>query len=59
MESRFNPLIVCFKLFVDAIRVEFADWMKEFLYICKVALKEQTQLLESLGIRELSTGYTR
>jgi len=43
----------------DALRVEFTAWMKEFLYIYKVALREHPQLLESLGIRELSAGYTR
>jgi hypothetical protein len=38
---------------------EFNFWMKEFIYICKVALKDHPQLLESLGIQVLSAGYTR
>ncbi len=43
----------------DIVQAEFTAWMKEFLYICKVALREHPQLLESVGIQELSAGYTR
>lgn len=43
----------------DAVLAEFDLWMKEFIYICKVALRDHKQLLESLKIQVLSRGYVR
>ncbi|MCX6584434.1 MAG: hypothetical protein NT166_30050 [Candidatus Aminicenantes bacterium] len=38
---------------------EFKYWMREIIYVCKVALKVQPQLLEALGIQVPSDGYRR
>lgn len=43
----------------DALMTEFDLWMKEFIQICKMALKEHPQMLEILGIPVLSKGYVR
>lgn len=43
----------------DALLAEFDLWMKEFIYVCKVALRNHKQLLESLKIQVLSRGYVR
>jgi len=43
----------------DALMAEFDLWMKEFIQICKMALKEHPQMLEILGIPVLSKGYVR
>jgi len=43
----------------DALLAEFDLWLKEFIYVCKVALRNHKQLLESLKIQVLSKGYVR
>lgn len=43
----------------DALLVDFDAWMKEFIVICKIALRQYPQLLEALGIVVLSKGYVR
>jgi hypothetical protein len=43
----------------NRLLAEFNFWMKEFIYVCKAALKDQPQLLEVLGIQVLSEGYRR
>jgi hypothetical protein len=43
----------------NRLLAEFKYWMREFIYVCKVALKDQPQLLEVLGIQVLSDGYRR
>ncbi len=43
----------------NKLLAEFNFWMKEFIYVCKVALKDHPQLLEVLGIQVLSEGYKR
>ena len=43
----------------DALLAEFELWLREFVYVCKMALKENKQLLESLKIQILSKGYVR
>ncbi|HLP48569.1 MAG TPA: hypothetical protein VK469_21695 [Candidatus Kapabacteria bacterium] len=43
----------------DALLANFELWLKEFIYVCKVALKNNKQLLESLKIQVLSKGYVR
>lgn len=41
------------------LMTEFDSWMKEFIHICKMSLKEFPQLLLVLGIPLLSKGYVR
>lgn len=43
----------------DALLAQFELWLKEFIYVCKVALRDNKQLLESLKIQVLSKGYVR
>lgn len=43
----------------DVLLEEFEAWMKEFIVICKIALRHYPQLLEALGIIVLSKGYVR
>ncbi|MDQ1353870.1 MAG: hypothetical protein QG657_4177 [Acidobacteriota bacterium] len=43
----------------NRLLAEFKYWMREFIYVCKAALKNQPQLLEVLGIQVLSNGYRR
>jgi hypothetical protein len=43
----------------NRLLAEFNFWMKEFIYVCKAALKNEPQLLEVLGIQVLSEGYRR
>lgn len=43
----------------DALLEDFDAWMKEFIVICKIALRKYPQLLEALGIVVLSKGYVR
>lgn len=43
----------------DLLLDEFDLWLKEFITICKIALRAQPQLLEILGIQVLSKGYVR
>jgi hypothetical protein len=43
----------------DELLAEFDLWMREFIYVCKVALRDHKQLLESLKIQVLSKGYVR
>ena len=38
---------------------EFNFCKKEFIYVCKVALKDHPQLLDVLGIQVLSEEYRR
>jgi len=43
----------------DVLLEDFDVWMKEFIVICKIALRKYPQLLEALGIVVLSKGYVR
>jgi hypothetical protein len=43
----------------DALFEEFDLWMKEFIYICKMALNQESQLLEALKIKVFSKGYIK
>lgn len=43
----------------DVLLDDFDAWMKEFIVICKIALRKYPQLLEALGIVVLSKGYVR
>jgi hypothetical protein len=43
----------------DVLLEDFDAWMKEFIVICKIALRKYPQLLEALGIVVLSKGYFR
>jgi len=43
----------------NRLLAEFNFWMKEFIYVCKAALKNEPQILEVLGIQVLSDGYRR
>jgi hypothetical protein len=43
----------------DVLLEDFDAWMKEFIVICKIALRKYPQLLEALGIVVLSKGYVR
>ncbi|HLP45145.1 MAG TPA: hypothetical protein VK469_04325 [Candidatus Kapabacteria bacterium] len=43
----------------NALLKDFEAWMKEFIVVCKIALRRSPQLLEALGIVVLSKGYVR
>ncbi len=43
----------------DELFAEFDLWMKEFIYICKTALRQQPLLLEALGKIVFSPGYIK
>lgn len=43
----------------NSLLEEFDLWLREFIHICKMALRKHPQLLEIFGITVLSKGYVR